>query len=99
MGVVIFIVRNKKSLKYRVDQCILLVCVEYHARYVYYMYNLVTIFLVLMVNTHFLNYYILSCAYARVPPFNHLDLTYPESNYPHIIAHNFNLSSFLGRGT
>ena len=29
-----------------------------------------------VLNLHFSNYYVLSCAYAREPPFNHFDLTF-----------------------
>ena len=43
---------------------------------------------ILIVNIDFWNYYAPSRAYARKPPFNHLDSTSSELTFPCILAHN-----------
>ena len=44
---------------------------------------------VLIVNIHFWNYYLPSCAYVRELPFNHLESTSSELTLPCILAQNF----------
>ena len=50
----------------------------------------------LILNFRFWGYYVASRAYARKPPFNHLDLTSLESTLPRILTHNFHLSLIAG---
>ena len=47
--------------------------------------------LVIMLNIHFENDYVPSCAYERELFFNHLDLTSSELTVPRILAHNCHL--------
>ena len=58
---------------------------------------LISLPIVLIVNLHFLNYYGPPCAYARETPFNHLDSASLGSTFPHILAHNYHFSLFVGR--
>ena len=52
---------------------------------------------VLLLNLNFWNYYVPSRAFAREPPFNHLDSTSPESILLCTLAHNCHLYSHFSQ--
>ena len=52
---------------------------------------------VLLLNIHFLNYYVPSRAYSRGSSFNHLDSASLESTFSYILSHNCHFYSHLSR--
>ena len=58
-----------------------------------------TVTFFLIVNAHFWNYYVPSCAYVRETPFKHLESTSSELTFPNILSHNCHLLSLFAVNT